>query len=173
MSAGEEKKKSGNTALLVAVAVAVALGGAVLWLQQRADKSKKDLDRSVEEFNELRDIKTDILQIQARAGGKQKPKTIDSSQDLVKFIDDKRTKNGIPDLGIKEEREIPWTGWKESPYILTIKKENAVPLTNFVNFLAEIERELPYFKSKSVSVTYEDGKMVWGTVTISFFKESK
>lgn len=175
MSAPEEKKPAGNGVLLIAIVAVAALAGGVFWLHQRSEKSRKDLDRSVEEFNELRDLKARLLQVQNRAGGNKKVQAPpENPQDLVNFFGQKRRDHGIPNIAIKEpDREIPWTGWKEFPYTLTIRKEDAVPLLNFVNFLAAVERERPYLKSKAVTINYEEGKMVWGTVTISFFKESK
>lgn len=175
MSAPEEKKPTGNGVLLLAIVAVVALGGGVYWLHLRSDMAKKDLDRSVEEFNQLRDMKARVQEMQRRAGGAKKVQApTDNPQDLVNFFGQKRRDHGIPNIAIKQpDREVPWTGWKEYPYTLTIRKEDAVPLLNFVNFLAAIERERPYLKSKAVTINYEEGKMVWGSVTISFFKESK
>jgi hypothetical protein len=175
MSAGEEKKKSGNAVLVLAAVGVVALGGAVVWLQQRSEKAKANLERSVEEFNELRDLKAQVVDIQRKAGGAKKVQTpSDNPQDLVVFFGKKRTENSIPNIGIKEpDREVPWTGWREYPYLLTIRKEDAVQRSNFIRFLESIEKDRPYLKSKSITVNFEPDNSVWGTMTISFFKEGK
>jgi hypothetical protein len=162
----------GNLALLVCAALALAAGGMAWWLKGRSEQAERDRLSSIREYDLMRAMKKRISENEARTpkGGTEQ---VDVSQ-LTTFIDSKATAAG---LGSRRFSNVPVSktgSWTEHAVTVTFEsaggKGASIPRGPFVDFLASIERERPYLKSKALTLRFDGQDLAAATVTISYFK---
>lgn len=174
MSAAEEKKGSGGRTLLaLAVLALFVLAGVVGWLYRGVGKAQKSLEQARADYDGMKTMKNTVFELRKKSGGGKKIQSPPENPNelLVTFLSQECRKQQIPpSVRPPPDSGSPFGSWREYAYRLTIEKKSGVSLASLVNFLAAVERERPYLKSRSLEVNYEENNTVSGGVTVSFFK---
>jgi len=160
----------GAAALVAAAAVALALGGVVLWLQGRAERMKASLEASIEQYDAMKILKPKVSDLGSRVP-KGPQEEIDGSK-IATFLSTKAAQAGLPNPALRSGNAKSG-GWIEHQSVVDLRgaRDGGVPRGPFVDFLAAVERERPYLKSKSLQMTFANGPdLSFASVTVSYFK---
>ncbi|MBI2933769.1 MAG: hypothetical protein HYY16_19165 [Planctomycetes bacterium] len=153
----------------MAVAV-VALTGLVFWLKTRTEDMERKLDDSIAQYEEMKRLKARVTELVARAP-KEAQTAIDASE-IATFLSAKANQFGISGMRINHTTPPRSGGWREIATMITLQgsRDQTIPRGPFVNFLAAVERERPYLKSKDLTLNFKESDLSNATVTISYFK---
>jgi len=170
----EEKAPSpmGNVALVASAAVAVALAGLCFWLKARSEEMKKKLDTSITRYEQMKDLKRRVIDLAARAPKGDVKEEGDPTK-IQEYLSAKAKQTGLPDPRIGRTTPPKSGSWTESATSLDLRaqgRDASIPRGPFVDFLAAVERERPYLKSKTLAMTYSGNDLSSASVTISHFK---
>ncbi len=162
----------GNVALVASAAVAVALGGLCFWLKTRSEEMKKKLDTSITRYEQMKDLKRRVIDLVARAPKGDVKEEGDPSK-IAGYLAAKASQTGLPNPSIRQTTPPKSGSWTESATTVDLRaqgRDASIPRGPFVDFLAAVERERPYLKSKALTMTYSGSDLSSASVTISYFK---
>jgi hypothetical protein len=162
----------GNVALVASAAVAVALGGLCFWLKARSEEMKKKLDTSITRYEQMKDLKRRVIDLVARAPKGDVKEEGDPTK-IQEYLSAKARQTGLPDPKIGRTTAPKSGPWSESATTVDLRaqgRDGSIPRGPFVDFLAAVERERPYLKSKALTMTYSGSDLSNASVTISYFK---
>jgi hypothetical protein len=175
MKAPEEKPPSpmGNIALIASAVVAVALGGLCFWLKSRAEEARRKLDESIAQYDTMKQLKPKVADLVAR-GGKGDVKEEGDPTKIMAYLSSKATQVGLPNPVMRQTNPQKSGSWSESETTVQLGatgRDASIARGPLIDFLAAVERERPYLKSKTLILTFAGGSdLSRAEVRISYFK---
>lgn len=173
--AGAAKEKGGTStaALVAAGAVALVLGGGVLWLRRDAERARAEFERALAQYREMTTMKRAIEEAKRRG-----PRPAASGgEDLLQFMDKKRAQAGIPQgaFTVEGKQDLSPRGWKETAYRVAVRGQKDAPVARapVVEFLRLLEEERTSVKTKSLTLVFAGDAFSSVTVTLSSFQRDE
>ncbi len=159
-----------NVALLLAAVAAVSLGGLAAWLNSRATDMRGRLAASIEHYDRMKDYRARMDNIRKNMSAVPKEE-VDASR-ITTFVSQKAGQSQLPSPGIRVSTPPKSGAWSEIATTVDLRgsREQPVSRAAVVEFLAAIERERPYLKSKVLSFVFSQNDLASAQVVISYFK---
>lgn len=165
-------KRWSGPIMIAAGALVLAMGGLALWFSSQLEAVQERLSAAKEQYEGMKTLKPELTRL-IRQAPQGKAQDVDVAE-IPRFLDSVRAKHNLPQPTISSNTPQTVGKWKEYATTLTFErsgpKEGGTNRAALVDFLAAVEKERPYLKSKNVTVTYGDGGVSSASVTFSYFK---